>query len=51
MIKLKFFTTLIAMAALCYGILEIQSFLDINFIENDTPLKEAFNRFLNGHLD
>ncbi len=51
MIKFKFFTTLLAMFALSYGIIEIQGFLDTNFIENDTPLKAAFNRFLNGELD
>jgi hypothetical protein len=51
MINIKFLTSLIAMFALAYGIINIQSFLDANFIKNDTPLKHGVNRFLNGHID
>lgn len=51
MINIKFFTSLIAMFALAYGILNLQSFLDANFIKNDTPVKQALNRFLNGQVD
>ena len=48
MAKMRFITSLIALGALAYGILEVQSYLDKNFVENDTPIKHALNRFLNG---
>lgn len=48
MIDKKFITSLFAMLALAYGILEIKSYLNDNLIENNTPVKEAVNRFLNG---
>ncbi len=51
MMRFKFFTTLVAMMALSYGIVQMQSFLDTNFVENDTPIKAAFNKFLNGELE
>ncbi len=49
--KIKFTTTLIAMMALSYGILEIQSFLSENIINHNTPLKQALNDFLNGKIN
>ena len=48
--KIRFTTTLIAMLALSYGILEIQNFLSENIIDNQTPLKQALNDFLNGKV-
>lgn len=50
MINSKFILTLITMLALAYGILEVKSFLNENFIENDTPQKKALNHFLNGKV-
>jgi hypothetical protein len=43
-------TTFIAMIALCLGIMEVKNLLNDNFIENDTPVKEALNKFLNGEV-
>ncbi len=50
MMSIKNITTLIAMIALCVGIMEAKSFLETNFVDNDTPVKEALNKFLNGEL-
>jgi len=36
------------MLAMAYGILNIKSFLNENFIEKDTKLKYEVNHFLNG---
>ncbi len=46
--KVRFISSVIAMLALSYGILEIQEFLDKNIISRDTLLKENLNKFLNG---
>ena len=49
MINFRFILTLLTMIALAYGILEVQSYLDTNFIDNETPIKHALNEFLNGN--
>ena len=36
------------MFAMAYGILEVKSFLNENFIKHETPQKQALNMFLNG---
>lgn len=41
---------MITMLALAYGILEVKSILHKNFIDHETPLKQALNRFLNGEV-
>jgi len=38
------------MGALAYGIMEIKSFLNHNFIERETRVKQELNKFLNGEL-
>ena len=46
--RLRLLITLISMAALAYAVLEIKSFLNVNFVENETPVKHKLNKFLNG---
>ena len=48
MINLRFFITLVTMFAMAYGILEVKTFLNENFVKNETPQKRALNMFLNG---
>lgn len=40
--------TLSTLTVLLYGIFELKSFLNVHFIENDTPLKAKLTRILNG---
>lgn len=40
--------TLIALIGLIYAIIQIKSFLNTNFVENDTQVKRQLNDFLNG---
>jgi hypothetical protein len=48
--KMRLLLTLITMLALAYAVLEIKSFLSVNFIENETPVKKKLNSFLNGEV-
>ncbi|MBT4790823.1 MAG: hypothetical protein HON90_04570 [Halobacteriovoraceae bacterium] len=48
MTHFRFFTTLLTMAMLAYGVLQIKTYLGKNFINNETPVKQALNSFLNG---
>lgn len=48
MLNFRNLFTLFTLIALTIGVMEIKSFLNQNFIDNDTPIKEALNRFLNG---
>lgn len=41
--------TLLTMAALFHGTLELKSFLMENFVDNDTVIKRKVNRALNGY--
>jgi hypothetical protein len=36
--------------AMAYGVLEIKSFIHQNFLDNETPIKRALNKFLNGEV-
>ena len=46
----RFFLNLITMLVLAFGILELKTYLDENFIENETTVKRQLNKFLNGEL-
>ena len=50
MTRTRLIMTMITMLALAYGVMEIKSFLNVNFIENDTPVKHKLNKFLNGEV-
>lgn len=52
MMKLHFKTilTLIMFAVLVEGIIEFKSFLEFNFVDNETHLKQVLNDALNGKL-
>ncbi len=49
MLSMRDFITLITLSTLFYGALEFKSYLEVNFVENDTPIKKEFNRALNGY--
>ena len=48
--KLKLASTIITLSVLIYGIFEMKSFIDTNFVKNDTKLKNEVNNFLNGKV-
>ncbi len=48
--SLRSIMTLITMGVLAYGILQVKTYLNTNFIENETPAKHALNKFLNGQV-
>lgn len=47
---MKLVMNLITAAAIVYGIFEMKSYLNINFVENDTKIKKELNDALNGKL-
>jgi len=48
--KLRNIFTYVTLLLLALAVLEIKSFLNDNFIENDTPVKRNLNKFLNGEV-
>lgn len=48
--SLRFFINLALLGTLFYSVMELKSFLNKNFVENETPLKETVNRALNGEV-
>ena len=49
MLSTRDILTLVTLSTLFYGALELKSYLNINFVENDTPIKKEVNRALNGY--
>lgn len=41
--------TLITLSVLFHGALELKKYLEVNFVENDTPIKRQLNKALNGY--
>lgn len=48
--NIRFIFTLITLAVLAWGVLQVKLFLDNNFVDNDTQLKTQLNNFLNGKV-
>ena len=46
--RFRWVFNLLTLAALAYAVLEIKTFLNTNFVENDTKAKHQLNQFLNG---
>lgn len=46
--NIRLILTLITLAGLIYGILQVKFFLDDNFVKKDTVIKKQLNDFLNG---
>lgn len=42
--------TLITLFSVAYAALSLRSYLFDNFVNRDTPVKETYNRFLNGEV-
>ncbi|MEX1099396.1 MAG: hypothetical protein WEB87_03150 [Bacteriovoracaceae bacterium] len=49
-LSFKNLLTLATLSVLFHGALELKSFLETNFVENDTPIKRQLNKALNGYL-
>ncbi|MCO4754154.1 MAG: hypothetical protein KC478_06715 [Bacteriovoracaceae bacterium] len=51
MFSIRDILTLVTLGTLFHGALELKSYLEVNFVENDTPIKAQVNKALNGQLD
>jgi len=48
MLNFRLLATLLTLLGIVYGIIQVKSFLNENFVENDTRIKKQMNDFLNG---